>query len=209
MRRTGAVRDGLADIISRRDGGSGLMRFFEDMPAGERREFGSFTFTADEIKRVRGIRPQRFHLSEEEGDNSRSAGSAAVGLAVARSACGCWCSIPSAAIAKPPHAARRSLSAGRRGLSRSALDQGRCWAGDTITSRARSNRPARRTRGLSGASCSSATSAPTSAGEPVFPISPPPCAAAEAPALTRQQGYFVRLPAPSHQSGERIIANAF
>jgi acyl dehydratase len=60
------------------------MRFFEDMPVGERREFGSFTFTADDIKRfARAYDPQRFHLSEEEGRNSLFGGLAASGWHVA------------------------------------------------------------------------------------------------------------------------------
>ncbi len=60
------------------------MRFFEDMPVGDRREFGSFTFTADEIKRfARQYDPQRFHLSEEEGRKSLFGGLAASGWHVA------------------------------------------------------------------------------------------------------------------------------
>lgn len=60
------------------------MRFFEDMPVGDRRETGSFTFTADEIKRfARQYDPQRFHLSEEEGRNSLFGGLAASGWHVA------------------------------------------------------------------------------------------------------------------------------
>jgi acyl dehydratase len=60
------------------------MRFFEDMLVGERREIGSFTFTADEIKRfARAYDPQRFHLSEEEGRNSLFGGLAASGWHVA------------------------------------------------------------------------------------------------------------------------------
>ena len=60
------------------------MRFFEDMQVGERSEFGSFTFTADEIKRfARQYDPQRFHLSEEEGRNSLFGGLAASGWHVA------------------------------------------------------------------------------------------------------------------------------
>jgi len=63
------------------------MRFFEDMQVGDRREVGSFTFTADEIKRfARQYDPQRFHLSEEEGRNSLFGGLAASGWHVA-SAC--------------------------------------------------------------------------------------------------------------------------
>jgi acyl dehydratase len=60
------------------------MRFFEDMPVGDRAETGSFTFTADEIKRfARQYDPQRFHLSEEEGRNSLFGGLAASGWHVA------------------------------------------------------------------------------------------------------------------------------
>ena len=60
------------------------MRFFEDMAVGEQSEFGSFTFTADEIKRfARQYDPQRFHLSEEEGRNSLFGGLAASGWHVA------------------------------------------------------------------------------------------------------------------------------
>ena len=60
------------------------MRFFEDMTVGERRETGSFTFTADEIKRfARQYDPQRFHLDEEEGRKSLFGGLAASGWHVA------------------------------------------------------------------------------------------------------------------------------
>ena len=60
------------------------MLFFEDFVIGERREFGSFTFTAEDIKRfARRFDPQRFHLSEEEGRNSLFGGLAASGWHVA------------------------------------------------------------------------------------------------------------------------------
>jgi acyl dehydratase len=60
------------------------MWFFEDIHVGRRREVGSFTFTADEIKRFAGkYDPQRFHLSEEEGRNSLFGGLAASGWHVA------------------------------------------------------------------------------------------------------------------------------
>ena len=60
------------------------MLFFEDIHVGRRREVGSFTFTADEIKRfARKYDPQRFHLSEEEGRNSLFGGLAASGWHVA------------------------------------------------------------------------------------------------------------------------------
>jgi len=60
------------------------MLFFEDIHVGRRREVGSFTFTADEIKRfARKYDPQRFHLSEEEGRKSLFGGLAASGWHVA------------------------------------------------------------------------------------------------------------------------------
>jgi acyl dehydratase len=60
------------------------MRYFEDMVVGDHRETGSFTFSADDIKRfARQFDPQRFHLSEEEGRNSLFGGLAASGWHVA------------------------------------------------------------------------------------------------------------------------------
>jgi acyl dehydratase len=56
------------------------MRFFEEMAVGERREVGSFTFTADAIKRFAAqFDPQSFHLDEEAGRNSLFGGLAASG----------------------------------------------------------------------------------------------------------------------------------
>ncbi|MGY3448032.1 MaoC family dehydratase [Bradyrhizobium sp. USDA 4353] len=56
------------------------MRFFEDLEVGQRRELGSYTFTAEEIIRfARQFDPQRFHLDEEEGRNSLFGGLAASG----------------------------------------------------------------------------------------------------------------------------------
>ena len=44
------------------------MHFFEDIAIGQRRELGSFTFTAEAIKKLAGqFDPQRFHLDEEAG----------------------------------------------------------------------------------------------------------------------------------------------
>jgi acyl dehydratase len=65
-----------------RDGGGAtrLMRFFEDIEIGQRREVGSFTFTADGIKKFAAqFDPQRFHLDEEEGRKSLFGGLAASG----------------------------------------------------------------------------------------------------------------------------------
>ncbi|MGB8397690.1 MaoC family dehydratase [Bradyrhizobium sp.] len=56
------------------------MRFFEDIEIGARREVGSFTFTADGIKRFAAqFDPQRFHLDEEAGRQSLFGGLAASG----------------------------------------------------------------------------------------------------------------------------------
>ena len=63
------------------------MRFFEDIEIGQRREVGSFTFTADGIKKFAGqFDPQPFHLDEEEGRKSPFGGLAASGWHIA-SAC--------------------------------------------------------------------------------------------------------------------------
>ena len=56
------------------------MQFFEDLAVGQRREFGSFTFTADNIKKFAAqFDPQRFHLDEEAGRQSLFGGLAASG----------------------------------------------------------------------------------------------------------------------------------
>ena len=56
------------------------MRFFEDLEIGQRRELGSFIFTAERIKRFAAqFDPQRFHLDEEEGRKSLFGGLAASG----------------------------------------------------------------------------------------------------------------------------------
>jgi acyl dehydratase len=56
------------------------MRFFEDIEIGQNREVGSFTFTADSIKKFAAqFDPQRFHLDEEEGRKSLFGGLAASG----------------------------------------------------------------------------------------------------------------------------------
>jgi acyl dehydratase len=60
------------------------MRFFEDLKVGQRRELGSFTFTAELIKKfATQFDPQAFHLDEEAGRNSLFGGLAASGWHVA------------------------------------------------------------------------------------------------------------------------------
>ena len=56
------------------------MHFFEELEIGARREIGSFTFTAEAIKKFAAqFDPQRFHLDEEAGRNSLFGGLAASG----------------------------------------------------------------------------------------------------------------------------------
>src|SRR3954468_9351673 len=56
------------------------MRFFEELEIGARRELGSFTFTADGIKKFAvQFDPQAFHLDEEAGRKSLFGGLAASG----------------------------------------------------------------------------------------------------------------------------------
>jgi acyl dehydratase len=76
---------GLADHRDAPRRGAGrLMRFLEDIEIGQRREVGSFTFTADGIKKfAREFDPQRFHLDEEGGRKSLFGGLAASGWHVA------------------------------------------------------------------------------------------------------------------------------
>jgi acyl dehydratase len=57
-----------------------MMRFFENIKVGQRRELGAFTFTAEAIKKFAvQFDPQRFHLDEEEGRRSLFGGLAASG----------------------------------------------------------------------------------------------------------------------------------
>src|SRR5436309_12926418 len=56
------------------------MRFFEQMEVGQRRQIGSFTFTAEAIKKFAAqFDPQAFHLDEEAGRKSLYGGLAASG----------------------------------------------------------------------------------------------------------------------------------
>src|ERR1700710_2960376 len=56
------------------------MSFFEDIEVGQRRELGSFTFTAELIKKFAlQFDPQPFHLDEAEGRKSLFGGLAASG----------------------------------------------------------------------------------------------------------------------------------
>jgi acyl dehydratase len=56
------------------------MYYFDEIAVGNRREFGSFTFTAENIKAFAiQFDPQPFHLDEEAGRNSLFGGLAAAG----------------------------------------------------------------------------------------------------------------------------------
>lgn len=60
------------------------MPYFEDVKIGDRREMGSFTFTADLIKKFAlQFDPQPFHIDEEAGRKSMFGGLAASGWHVA------------------------------------------------------------------------------------------------------------------------------
>ena len=75
------------DLADHGPPGGCLMPFFEEIKVGDRRELGSFTFTAEGIKAfARQFDPQRFHLEEEEGRKSLFGGLAASGWHV-----GCVC----------------------------------------------------------------------------------------------------------------------
>jgi acyl dehydratase len=74
------IADYRATPVGHRGGTGALMDFFEDIEIGMRREVGSFTFTADGIKKFAAqFDPQRFHLDEEEGRKSLFGGLAASG----------------------------------------------------------------------------------------------------------------------------------
>ena len=61
-----------------------MTKFFEDLEVGQRRELGSFTFTAESIVAfAKKFDPQPFHLDEEAGKNSLFGGLAASGWQVA------------------------------------------------------------------------------------------------------------------------------
>jgi acyl dehydratase len=63
------------------------MNFYEDLEIGAPRQLGSYTFTAEAIKKFAAkFDPQRFHLDEEEGRKSLFGGLAASGWHVG-SAC--------------------------------------------------------------------------------------------------------------------------
>ena len=60
------------------------MPFYEDIKVGQRGELGSFTFTAELIRKFASqFDPQRFHLDEEEGRKSLFGGLTASGWHVA------------------------------------------------------------------------------------------------------------------------------
>ena len=201
---TGAVRDGLADHHRpARRGGSGLMRFFEDMAVGDRRETGSFTFTADEIKRfARQYDPQRFHLSEEEGRNSLFGGLAASGWHVAAVYMGL---LVLDCQRNDREALARGDKVGVGGPSPGFRDLR--WikpvlAGDTITFvREIETASAPPTRVPNGASSRSATAAPTSAAKRCSRFSPPASCRGGRRRLTRRQGYCACSGVSRHRDG--------
>ena len=141
------------------------MRFFEDIEIGQRRELGSFTFTAELIKKFAAqFDPQRFHLDEEAGRKSLFGGLAASGWHV-----GSVCM--KLLVADGQRQAREAAGARRdgrglgtvAGVSRPALDQ--AGAGRRHHQLCQRGRIAADVgvASANGASCRPATPAPTSA----------------------------------------------
>jgi hypothetical protein len=131
------------------------MRFFEDIEVGQRRELGSFTFTADGIKKFAAqFDPQRFHLDEEEGRKSLFGGLAASGWHV-----GSVCM--KLLVADGQRQAREAAARGEKVAIWGG--SGRFWPAIPSASPARSNRCARRRAAPNGVSWRAAIPAPTSA----------------------------------------------
>ena len=142
------------------------MRFFEDMEIGQRREVGSFTFTADAIKKFAAqFDPQRFHLDEEAGRQSLFGGLAASGWHV-----GSVCM--KLLVADGQHQAREAAARGEEvavwGPSPGFRELR--WirpvlAGDTISFASEIESLGFRRSGRNGASSRPVTPAPTSAAK--------------------------------------------
>ncbi len=175
-----AVRNGVADhrgAARRRRGGAGrLMRFFEDIEVGQRRELGSFTFTADRNQEIRrAIRSAA--LPSRRGGRPEIAVRRACGLGLA-----CRIGLHEADGGRRPapgQGGRRARREGRglgtvAGLSRTALDQaGAGGRHHPFLQRGRIGADFG-FRGPNGASCRPATPAPTSAANWCFRFWPPP-----------------------------------
>ena len=172
----GAVRDGLADhraAARRCRGGVGrLMRFFEDIEVGQRRELGSFTFTAELIKKfASAIRSAA--LSSRRGRGPQIAVRRACGLGLA-----CRIGLHEAAGGRRPapgEGGRRARREGRglgtvAGLSRVALDQAGAGGRHHQLSPARSKRCARRRSVPNGASLQARNTGTNQRGELVFSL---------------------------------------
>ena len=139
------------------------MRFFEDIAVGQRRELGSFTYNADNIKKFAAqFDPQRFHLDEEAGRQSLFGGLAASGWHV-----GSICMKllvadgqlqASAATARGEEVAVWGPSPG---AFATCAGSSRCSRATPSLMRPRSNRCARRRSAPNGVSCRPATPALT------------------------------------------------
>ena len=103
------------------------MNFYEDMEVGQRREVGSYTFTAEAIKTFAAkYDPQRFHLDEEEGRKSLFGGLAASGWHVG-SACMKMLVADGQRRIKEAHArGEKVASGGRRRAFAICAGSGRC-----------------------------------------------------------------------------------
>ena len=131
------------DAARRRSSGAGrLMRFFEDIEVGQRREVGSFTFTAERHQALRrairsaALSSRRRGRAQIAVRRARRVGLACrLGLHEAdggrRPAPGAW---------RPPRVARRSRSGDRRRVFANCAGSSRCWRATPSASPARSNR---------------------------------------------------------------------
>jgi len=139
------------------------MRFFEDLEIGARNEVGSFTFTAEQIKRFAAqFDPQAFHLDEEAGRKSLFGGLAASGWHVG-SVCMKLMVANGQRMTKEAAARGEKIAVwGRRRAFANCAGSSRCWPGTPSVSPVLSRRSGRRRSGRNGASCRPATPAPTS-----------------------------------------------
>ena len=148
------------------------MRFFEDIEIGQRRELGSFTFTAELIKKfARAIRSAA--LSSRRRGRPQIAVRRAGGIGLA-------CRIglheaaggrrPAPGRGRPPRAARRSRSGDRRRVFANCAGSSRCWRATPSVLPARSKRCGRRRSVPNGASLQARNTGTNQRGEMVFSL---------------------------------------
>ena len=151
------------------------MRFFEDIEIGAQREFGAFTFTADDIKKFAAqFDPQRFHLDEEEGRKSLFGGLAASGWHVAAVCMKLLVADGKRLTAEAVARGETVAVWGRRPAFGNCAGSGRYWPVTPSAFPTRSKPSGLRRSAPNGASCRPAIPAPTSAARWCSRSSPPP-----------------------------------